>query len=117
MLSIFRHQPDRRDGCNRTTAEDLCAFLVEQGVPTAYLHSDVKPMHRLELLRQLRCGEVDVIVGVNLLREVGLILLWFALGDAMDAFVCGERGSVYIVSKEHSVFLVSRDRDTRGGSC
>lgn len=50
-------------------SEDLCAFLVEQGVQTAYLHSDVKPMRRLELLRQLRCGEVDVVVGVNLLRE------------------------------------------------
>lgn len=51
-------------------AEDLCAFLVEQGVPTAYLHSGVKPMHRLELLQQLRAGDIDVIVGVNLLREV-----------------------------------------------
>lgn len=51
-------------------SEDLCAFLVEQSVPTAYLHSDVKPMQRLELLRQLRAGEVDVLVGVNLLREV-----------------------------------------------
>lgn len=43
---------------------------MEQGVPTAYLHSGVKPMQRLELLRQLRSGEIDVIVGVNLLREV-----------------------------------------------
>lgn len=42
---------------------------MEQGVPTAYLHSGVKPMQRLELLRQLRSGEIDVIVGVNLLRE------------------------------------------------
>lgn len=51
-------------------SEDLSAFLMEQGVPTAYLHSGIKPMQRLELLRQLRCGEIDVIVGVNLLREV-----------------------------------------------
>lgn len=50
-------------------SEDLSSFLVEQGVPTAYLHSGVKPMQRLELLRQLRSGEIDVIVGVNLLRE------------------------------------------------
>ncbi len=50
--------------------EDLSAFLMEQGVPTAYLHSGVKPMQRLELLRQLRSGDIDVIVGVNLLREV-----------------------------------------------
>lgn len=56
--------------CSRWPPEDLCAFLVEQGIPTAYLHSGVKPMQRLELLRQLRSGEVDVIVGVNLLREV-----------------------------------------------
>lgn len=53
--------------------EDLCAFLVEQGVSTAYLHSGVKPMKRLELLQQLRSGEIDVIVGVNLLREVRFI--------------------------------------------
>lgn len=51
-------------------SEDLSAFLMEQGVPTAYLHSGIKPMQRLELLRQLRSGEIDVIVGVNLLREV-----------------------------------------------
>lgn len=51
-------------------SEDLSAFLMEQGVPTAYLHSGVKPMQRLELLRQLRSGAIDVIVGVNLLREV-----------------------------------------------
>lgn len=55
-------------------SEDLSAFLMEQGVPTAYLHSGVKPMQRLELLRQLRNGDIDVIVGVNLLREVGFLL-------------------------------------------
>lgn len=53
-------------------SEDLSSFLVEQGVPTAFLHSGVKPMQRLELLRQLRSGKLDVIVGVNLLREVRL---------------------------------------------
>lgn len=52
-------------------SEDLCAFLAEQGVRSAYLHSEVKPMQRLELLQLLRRGDVDVIVGVNLLREVG----------------------------------------------
>lgn len=58
------------DACLSAASEDLCAFLVDQGVATAYLHSGVKPMKRLELLQQLRSGEVDVIVGVNLLREV-----------------------------------------------
>eukprot|EP00752_Nemacystus_decipiens_P003151 g2918.t1 len=65
-------------------AEDLSAFLVEQGVPTAYLHSGVKPMQRLELLRQLRTGEIDVIVGVNLLRE-GLNLPEVSLVCILDA--------------------------------
>ncbi|CBJ30814.1 excinuclease ABC subunit B [Ectocarpus siliculosus] len=65
-------------------AEDLSAFLMEQGVPTAYLHSGVKPMQRLELLRQLRSGEIDVIVGVNLLRE-GLNLPEVSLVCILDA--------------------------------
>ncbi|CAM9153035.1 unnamed protein product [Ectocarpus sp. 4 AP-2014] len=67
-------------------AEDLSAFLMEQGVPTAYLHSGVKPMQRLELLRQLRSGEIDVIVGVNLLREArGLNLPEVSLVCILDA--------------------------------
>eukprot|EP00903_Cladosiphon_okamuranus_P007567 g7341.t1 len=65
-------------------AEDLSAFLVDRGVPTAYLHSGVKPMQRLELLRQLRSGEIEVIVGVNLLRE-GLNLPEVSLVCILDA--------------------------------
>ncbi|CAN0237481.1 unnamed protein product, partial [Discosporangium mesarthrocarpum] len=65
-------------------AEDLCSFLQDQGVRGAYLHSEVKPMERLNLLRQLRTGVVDVIVGVNLLRE-GLNLPEVSLVCVLDA--------------------------------
>lgn len=69
--------------------EDLCAFLVEQSVLTAYLHCDVKPMQRLELLRQLRSGEVAVIVGVNLLREVrSFYLVYVAMVLVMATVPC-----------------------------
>ena len=53
----------------RVGAERLCDFLNEHGLPTAYMHSGTKPLDRVRVLRQLRQGEVHVLVGVNLLRE------------------------------------------------
>lgn len=50
-------------------AEDLCQFLLDRGHKVKYLHSDIKTMERVEILRALRTGEIDVLVGVNLLRE------------------------------------------------
>ncbi len=50
-------------------AEDLTKFLVEAGQKVRYLHSDVETLERIEILRQLRMGEIDIIVGINLLRE------------------------------------------------
>ncbi|MSR87186.1 excinuclease ABC subunit UvrB [Candidatus Peribacteria bacterium] len=50
-------------------AEDLTKFLVEAGQKVRYLHSDVETLERIEILRQLRTGEIDIIVGINLLRE------------------------------------------------
>jgi excinuclease ABC subunit B len=65
-------------------AEDLTEYLVEQGVRVRYLHSEVDTVQRIELLRGLRMGEFDVLVGINLLRE-GLDLPEVQLVCILDA--------------------------------
>ena len=50
-------------------AEDLTDYLLEQGIKVRYLHSEVDTIQRIEILRDLRLGEFDVLVGINLLRE------------------------------------------------
>src|SRR3546814_7086545 len=50
-------------------AEDLTDYLLEQGLRVRYLHSNVDTIQRIEILRDLRLGEYDVLVGINLLRE------------------------------------------------
>ncbi|PMC75844.1 excinuclease ABC subunit UvrB [Brachybacterium sp. UMB0905] len=65
-------------------AEDLTDFLLENGVRVQYLHSDVDTLRRVELLRSLRLGEFDVLVGINLLRE-GLDLPEVSLVSILDA--------------------------------
>jgi excinuclease ABC subunit B len=65
-------------------AEDLTDYLAEQGVRVQYLHSDVDTVARIELLRELRLGTFDVLVGINLLRE-GLDLPEVALVAVLDA--------------------------------
>ncbi len=65
-------------------SEDLSAYLREAGIRVEYLHSDVDAIERVEILRRLRKGEFDVLVGVNLLRE-GLDLPEVALVAILDA--------------------------------
>ena len=65
-------------------AEDLTDYLLEHGVKVRYLHSDIDTLQRVELLRQLRLGEYDVLVGINLLRE-GLDLPEVSLVAILDA--------------------------------
>ncbi|OYX43217.1 excinuclease ABC subunit B [Candidatus Saccharibacteria bacterium 32-49-12] len=65
-------------------AEDLSAYLEENGVKTAYLHSEIDTLERGDILRQLREGVFDVLVGINLLRE-GLDLPEVSLVAIMDA--------------------------------
>ncbi len=65
-------------------AEDLTEYLLEQGVRVRYLHSEVDTIQRIELLRGLRMGEFDVLVGINLLRE-GLDLPEVQLVCILDA--------------------------------
>ncbi|WP_026533940.1 excinuclease ABC subunit UvrB [Arthrobacter sp. H14] len=65
-------------------AEDLTSYLMEHGVKVEYLHSDVDTLRRVELLRELRLGRFDVLVGINLLRE-GLDLPEVSLVSILDA--------------------------------
>lgn len=65
-------------------AEDLTKYLIELGVKTTYMHSDVKTIERMEIIRNLRKGEYDVLVGINLLRE-GLDIPEVALVAILDA--------------------------------
>src|SRR6059058_5031019 len=65
-------------------AEDLTDYLLEAGVKTRYLHSEVDTLERIQIIRELRLGEYDVLVGVNLLRE-GLDLPEVSLVAVLDA--------------------------------
>jgi excinuclease ABC subunit B len=65
-------------------SEDLTDYLQEKGVRVRYLHSEVDTLHRVELLRELRSGEYDVLIGINLLRE-GLDLPEVSLVAILDA--------------------------------
>jgi excinuclease ABC subunit B len=65
-------------------AEDLTDYLLELGIRARYLHSEVDTLRRVELLRELRVGEYDVLVGINLLRE-GLDLPEVSLVSILDA--------------------------------
>ena len=68
----------------KTMAEELTTYLAERGVKVEYLHSDVDTLRRVELLRELRLGTFDVLVGINLLRE-GLDLPEVSLVSILDA--------------------------------
>ena len=65
-------------------AEDLADYLKEMGVRTHYLHSEIDTLERIEILRDLRLGVYDVVVGINLLRE-GLDLPEVSLVAILDA--------------------------------
>ncbi len=65
-------------------AEDLTQYLIQQGIKVRYLHSGVQSLERVEILRDLRLGEFDVLVGVNLLRE-GLDIPEVSLVAILDA--------------------------------
>ncbi|MCJ7858682.1 excinuclease ABC subunit UvrB [Corynebacterium kalidii] len=83
-------------------AEDLTDYLLEHGVRVRYMHSDIDTLRRVELLRQLRLGEYDVLVGINLLRE-GLDLPEVSLVAILDAdkegFLRSERSLVQTIGR------------------
>jgi excinuclease ABC subunit B len=89
LLEEIRIRTDRRERVLVTTltkkmSEDLTDYLLENGVRARYLHSEVDTLRRIELLRELRLGEYDVLVGINLLRE-GLDLPEVSLVAILDA--------------------------------
>jgi len=69
-------------------AEDLSEFLADKGIKVRYLHSDIETLDRIDILRGLRLGEFDVLVGINLLRE-GLDLPEVSLVAILDADKAG----------------------------
>ncbi|WP_104103668.1 MULTISPECIES: excinuclease ABC subunit UvrB [unclassified Arthrobacter] len=89
LLGEIRTRTERNERVLVTTltkrmAEDLTGYLMEHGVKVEYLHSDVDTLRRVELLRELRMGTFDVLVGINLLRE-GLDLPEVSLVSILDA--------------------------------
>ena len=81
---IDRHQRILVTTLTKRMAEDLTTYLQELGIKTAYIHSDVDTLERGDILRDLRLGVYDVLVGINLLRE-GLDLPEVSLVAIMDA--------------------------------
>ncbi|MFN7508664.1 MAG: excinuclease ABC subunit UvrB [Betaproteobacteria bacterium] len=83
-------------------AEDLTTFLAEHGVRVRYLHSDVDTVERVEIIRDLRAGVFDVLVGINLLRE-GLDLPEVSLVAVLDAdkegFLRSERSLIQTIGR------------------
>ncbi|MEO3823713.1 excinuclease ABC subunit UvrB [Actinomadura sp. B10D3] len=89
LVHEIRERTDRDERVLVTTltkkmAEDLTDYLLELGIQVRYLHSEVDTLRRIELLRELRAGEFDVLVGINLLRE-GLDLPEVSLVAILDA--------------------------------
>ncbi len=68
----------------KKSAEDLAEYLIESGVKAKYLHSEIETLERIEILTELRTGKIEVVVGINLLRE-GLDLPEVALICILDA--------------------------------
>jgi excinuclease ABC subunit B len=83
-------------------AEDLTDYLKEMGIKVRYLHSDIKTIERMKILRDLRLGEFDVLIGINLLRE-GLDLPEVSLVAILDAdkegFLRSERSLIQTIGR------------------
>ncbi|UCB42822.1 MAG: excinuclease ABC subunit UvrB [Dehalococcoidales bacterium] len=89
LLEQVKERVDRGERCLVTTltkrmAEELADYLIELGIKTHYLHSEIETLERVEILRDLRLGVYDVVVGINLLRE-GLDLPEVSLVAVLDA--------------------------------
>ena len=83
-------------------AEDLTAYLRETGIRVKYMHSETKALERMEIIRDLRIGEFDVLVGINLLRE-GLDIPEVSLVAILDAdkegFLRSERSLIQTIGR------------------
>lgn len=107
LLEQIKTRVDKGTRCLVTTltkrmAEELADYLIEMGIKTHYLHSEVETLERIEILRDLRLGVYDVVVGINLLRE-GLDLPEVSLVAILDADKEG-----YLRSKEALIQTMGR---------
>ena len=100
-------------------AEELCKYLSQMGIKTKYIHSEVATLNRVEILRELRLGVFDVLVGVNLLRE-GLDIPEVSLVAIMDAdkegFLRNERSLIQTIGRaarnDHGLVIMYGDKMT-----
>lgn len=124
LLGEIRERAARRERVLVTTltkrmAEDLTDYLQQTGVRVRYLHSDIDTIERMEILRGLRLGEFDVLVGINLLRE-GLDLPEVSLVAILDAdhegFLRSDRSLIQTVGRAarhiHGKAILYADRMT-----
>jgi len=107
LLSEIKLRVERDERVLVTTltkrmAEDLTDYLAEHGVKVRYLHSDIETVERVEIIRDLRLGEFDVLVGINLLRE-GLDIPEVSLVAILDAdkegFLRAERSLIQTIGR------------------
>ncbi len=107
LMNEIRLRSDRGERTLVTTltkkmAEDLTDYLLELGFKTRYLHSEIDTLERIQIIRELRLGEYDVLVGVNLLRE-GLDLPEVSLVAILDAdkegFLRGETSLIQTIGR------------------
>ncbi len=107
LMNEIRARTDRDERTLVTTltkkmAEDLTDYLLEMGFKVRYLHSEVDTLERIQIIRELRLGEFDVLVGVNLLRE-GLDLPEVSLVGILDAdkegFLRGETSLIQTIGR------------------
>ena len=107
LLALINERVEQTERVLVTTltkkmAEDLTDYLLEMGVRVRYLHSEVDTLQRIELIRDLRLGEYDVLVGINLLRE-GLDIPEVSLVAILDAdkegFLRSERSLIQMIGR------------------
>lgn len=107
LIGEINARIDRKERVLVTTltkkmAEDLTDYIKDLGIKVKYLHSDIQTLERVQILRELRLGEVDVIVGINLLRE-GLDLPEVSLVAILDAdkegFLRAERSLIQTIGR------------------
>ena len=124
LMNEIRTVVDRNERTLVTTltkkmAEDLTDYLLEMGFRVRYLHSEIDTLERIQIIRQLRLGEFDVLVGVNLLRE-GLDLPEVSLVAILDAdkegFLRGETSLIQTIGRAarniEGKVLMYADKDT-----
>jgi excinuclease ABC subunit B len=83
-------------------AEDLADYLVKEGFRVRYMHSDIDSLDRIELVRQLRVGDFDILVGINLLREgldIPEVATIFILDADKEGFLRDERSLIQTIGR------------------